>query len=119
MSHLDAACAQDAYSDLERAGLVKTFDFSIELAWKTLIDLLFYEGYEEKTPRSVLRRAFEVGYLDEAAAESAPDASDKRNLLSHTYDEETAQEAVNLVKSRYAPMLQALVARLQKKRAAT
>lgn len=119
MSQLDSACEEDEYSELERAGLVKTFEFSFELAWKTLKDLLFYEGFEEKTPRGVLRRAFEVGYLDEAAAETALDALDKRNLLSYTYDEETAQKAVNLIKNRYAPMLQALAARLQKKRAST
>jgi nucleotidyltransferase substrate binding protein (TIGR01987 family) len=119
MSQLDAACEEDEYSDLERAGLVKTFEFSFELAWKTLKDLLFYEGYEENTPRDVLRRAFEAGYLDEAAAETALDALDKRNLLSHTYNEKTAQEAVDLIKDRYAPMLQALLARLQEKRASS
>jgi len=119
MSRLDAACAQDDYSDLERAGLVKTFELAFELAWKTLKDLLFYEGYEEKTPRAVLRRAFEAGYLGEAAAESALDALDKRNLLSHTYDEETAEEAVGLIKNRYAPMLQVLLARLHEKRTST
>lgn len=118
MSQLEAACEEDEYSDLERAGLVKTFEFSFELAWKTLRDLLFYEGYEENTPRDVLRRAFEAGYLDEAAAETALDALDKRNLLSHTYNEKTAQEAESLIKGRYAPMLQVLLATLNEKRAA-
>ena len=61
MSQLDAATEENEYSDLERAGVVKTFEFCFELAWKTLKDLLFFEGYDEKTPRDVLRRAFEAG----------------------------------------------------------
>jgi nucleotidyltransferase substrate binding protein (TIGR01987 family) len=116
MSRLETACEEDDYSDLERAGLVKTFEFSFELAWKTLKDLLYYEGYDEKTPRAVLRRAFAVGYLDESEAETALDALDKRNLLSHTYSEDTAEEAVELITEQYAPMLQGLFRRLRDKR---
>ncbi len=117
MSQLDAATKANEYSDLERAGVIKTFEFSFELAWKTLKDLLFYEGFDEKTPRDVLRRAFEAGYLEEDAAEAALDALDKRNLLTRTYDDKTAKEAVALIKNRYAPMLRGLLARLRDKQA--
>jgi len=102
---LEAACDLEEYSDLERAGLVQTFEFSFELGWKTLKDLLFYEGFDERTPRDVIRRAFEAGHLSEEDTETALDALDKRNLLSHTYDEETAEEAVSLIREQYAPML--------------
>jgi len=102
---LEAACDLEEYSDLERAGLVQTFEFSFELGWKTLKDLLFYEGFDERTPRDVIRRAFEAGHLSEEDTETALDALDKRNLLSHTYDEETAEEAVTLIREQYAPML--------------
>jgi len=105
LAQLEAACDLDEYSDLERAGLVQTFEFSFELGWKTLKDLLFYDGYDEKTPRDVFRRAYEVGYMNEEDAETGFDALDKRNLLSHTYDEETAEEAVGLIKEKYTPIL--------------
>ena len=59
---LEAACDLEEYSDLERAGLVQTFEFSFELGWKTLKDLLFYGGFDERTPRDVIRRAFEAGH---------------------------------------------------------
>jgi nucleotidyltransferase substrate binding protein (TIGR01987 family) len=113
---LTAACEQDEYSDLERAGLVQTFEFSFELAWNTLKDLLFYEGYEPKTPRETIRTAFTAGYFSEDEAATALDALDKRNLLSHSYDDATAAEAVELIKHRYAPLLEALHVRLGEKR---
>ena len=52
LDQLDDACAKVNYSNLERAGLIKTFEFCLELSWNVLKDLLLYEGYEEKTPRS-------------------------------------------------------------------
>jgi len=115
LKQLDAACAKDKYSDLERAGLVQMFEFTMELAWKTLKDLLFYEGFETKTPRETLRTAFEAGYLTEDETETLLDALAKRNLLSHTYDERTAEEAERLIKDRFAPAFRALYDRLQRK----
>ena len=105
LSRLTDACAIADYSDLERVGLVQTFEFSFELAWNTLKDLLFFEGYDEKVPRSIIRRSFEAGYLAEDDSEALLDALDKRNLLSHTYRKELALEAEALIKNRYHPAL--------------
>lgn len=116
LAQLESACAIETYSDLERAGLVKLFEISFELAWKTLKDLLYYEGYDEKTPRSVIRKAFETEYLDESDAETLLDALDKRNLLSHLYEEKTAVEAKDLIKNQFHPIFQRIYSRLESKR---
>jgi len=118
LAQLETACAKDEYSDLERAGLVQMFEFTMELAWNTLKDLLFYEGFETKTPRDAIRKAFETEYLTEDEAEILLDALIKRNVLSHTYDEKTAQEAERLVKHVFAPVFRVLYDRLQRKRQA-
>ena len=116
LSQLDKACEQDSYTNLERAGLVQTFEFSFELAWNVLKDLLFYEGYDIKVPREAIRKSFEVDYLDENDCETFLDALGKRNLLSHTYQEKTALQAEELIREQYHPMLQRLYATLEKKR---
>ena len=112
MDRLRQACALESYSDLERAGLIQTFEFSFELGWKTLKDLLFHEGYDEKTPRAVIRRAFEAGHLDEKDTELWLEALGKRNLLSHTYEEEAAELAVRLIKEDFQPLLARTLASL-------
>lgn len=116
MAQLEAACDQEDYSDLERAGLIQMFEFSFELAWKVLKDLLFYEGYDVKSPREVVRTSFETGYLSEDDSEIFLDALKKRNLLSHTYEEETAIEAEHLIKEQYFPLLDRIYETLETKR---
>ena len=113
---LTNACSRDRYDDLERAGLIKTFEFCFELSWNVLKDLLFYEGHEVKVPRAVIRKSFEVDYLDEADCESLLNALDQRNLLSHMCRAELAQEAESLIKQRYHPVLLRLYATLAAKR---
>ena len=105
LAQLSEACTQESYSNLERAGLVQMFSFCFELSWNVLKDLLLYEGYDEKVPRSVIRRSFEVKYIDAQDCELLLDAMEKRNILSHTYQESAAREAEMLIKNRYHPAL--------------
>lgn len=116
LSQLEDACRQHTYSNLERAGLVQTFEFSYELGWKTLKDLLFYEGYDLNSPRAVIRQGFESHYLDEDDCETFLDALDKRNRLRHTYTEALALEAEALIKKHYYPMLLRLRQMLERRR---
>ena len=38
--------------------VIKAYEFSFELGWKTLKDLLTYEGIDAPLPRQVIREAF-------------------------------------------------------------
>lgn len=105
LAQLTDACERDGYSDLERAGLIKTFENCFGLSWNVLKDLLFYEGMDVKVPRAVIRKSFEVDYIDESDCETLLDALDKRNLLSHTYDGILAREAEEVIKEDYYPVL--------------
>ncbi len=117
MRQLDAACRKTAYTDLERAGLVQIFELTFELCWKTLKDRLNHEGLTVMTPRETLRKAFEVEYLSQPEGEILLDALEKRELLSHTYEESIAKEAEQLIKNNYAPALNTVCIRLEQKRA--
>ena len=106
LAQLTDACDREGYDYLRLAGLIKTFEFSFELSWKVLKDLLFYEGHDVKTPRAVIRKSFEVDYyFDESNCETLLDPLNKRNLLSHAYLLDVAQEAETLIKERYHPVL--------------
>lgn len=114
MGKLTDAVQQESYSDLERVGLIKTTDFSFELAWKTLKDLLEYEGYEVKTPRMVLKQAFKSEYIQDG--NKWLDLLDKRNFLAHVYDDVFSKEVVLLIKEQYYPLLKDLYEFLKQER---
>lgn len=105
LAQLTNACDRESYDYLALAGLIKTFEFSFELSWKVLKDLLFYEGHDVKVPRAVIRKSFEVDYIGEGDCETLLDALDKRNLLSHAYFLDVAEEAETLIKERFHPAL--------------
>lgn len=113
LSQLTQACERDRYSDLERAGLIKTFEFCFELSWNVLKDLLYYEGFDVKVPREAIRKGFEVEYIDEHDCETLLDALGKRNILSHTYQKDVALKAEVLIRERYHPVLLRLLATLR------
>ncbi|MDE2730054.1 MAG: HI0074 family nucleotidyltransferase substrate-binding subunit [Bacteroidota bacterium] len=113
---LKKACEREQYDDLERAGLIKTFEFCFELSWKVLKDLLYHEGFDVKVPRAVIRKGFEADYVSESDCETLLEALSKRNLLSHTYWSEAAEEAETLIRSCYFPVLQQLYRNLDARR---
>lgn len=115
LGQLKDACDKEEFTELERAELVKVFEFTFELMWKVCKDRLFYEGYDVNTPREVIRQAFEAEYLTEFETETMLDALKKRYLLGHTYEEKTALEAERLIKNRYAPVLYKVHNRLKRK----
>jgi type I restriction-modification system DNA methylase subunit len=69
---------------------------------------------EQEEDRETIRKAFETEYLTEDETETLLDALNKRNVLSHIYDEKTAKEAERLVKAVFTPVFRALYDRLQK-----
>ena len=112
---LKAACSQHEYSDLERAGLVQTFQFSFELTWKTLKDLVEFEGYEAASPRNAIRTSLEANHISAEDCETLLEALSKRNLLTHTYDEANALEAQNLIINNFSPVIAKITQVLNKK----
>lgn len=112
---LTDACKQESYSTLEMAGLIQTFEFTFELLWKTLKDLLEFEGYDAASPRSAIRTALEAKHISALQCESLLGALNKRNLIAHTYDEENVIEAQELILEEFEPVITEIVNYLAEK----
>ncbi len=75
---------------MNRDASIQRFEFTFELAWKAIQEALRAEGSACPTPRSCLRAAFRLGWIDEETAWLT--MLDDRNLTtSHTYDEALAR----------------------------
>lgn len=72
--------------DLLQSGLVQTYEYTFELAWKTLKDYLEMEGFLLRSPRETIRQGFQGGYITNA--EDWLQVLADRNLTVHIYDDE-------------------------------
>lgn len=103
----------DEMTDLEKEGMIQRFEYTFELAWKTLQDLLYERGYLEiKGPTLVLRQALQDGYIKNE--EKWRLMKNARELTSHTYDEHTANKIVEKIKEEYYDLLFELKTQLDK-----
>jgi nucleotidyltransferase substrate binding protein (TIGR01987 family) len=103
----------DDMSDLEKEGIVQRFEYTFELGWKTLQDLLVYRGYVDvKGPNPVLAQALLDGYIK--GEKIWREMKQARDATSHTYDEKEANEIVEKIVSHYCKILTDLHKRLEK-----
>jgi nucleotidyltransferase substrate binding protein (TIGR01987 family) len=86
-------------SVLEKEGLIQRFEYTFELAWKTLKDYLEAQEVEANFPREVIKASFHYGLIEKG--EVWMDMLEKRNVLAHTYDEERFQFAIKMIKEKY------------------
>lgn len=99
-------------SALEKEGLVQRFEYTFELAWKTLKDYLESKGIELKYPRDVIKESFRNELLDDG--ELWLEMLVKRNTIAHAYNEETFNEVVNDIDRRYYNQLKFVFELLEK-----
>ena len=92
--------------DMYLDATIQRFEFCFELAWKLMKAVLEYEGIEANSPRSGIREGWKQGLNSDA--EAWLDMMEKRNLSSHTYDENVARDIYHEVKEQYITLLEAL-----------
>lgn len=100
-------------SDLEQQGLIQGFEFTFDLAWKTLQDFLREKQRPNSNggPNVIITQALADGYIkDEEGWKSLKKA---RELTSHSYDEETADDIAENIIDIYLSLFIQLETRMQ------
>jgi len=87
-----AANQQTPNNSLMQMALIKAFEMTFELSWKTMKDFLQYNGIDVKLPREIIKQAFANDIITNG--QLWIDMLEDRNLMTHTYDEERAQSAI-------------------------
>ncbi len=99
-------------SDLEKQGLIQSFEFTHELAWNVLKDYFAWQGNTAITgSRDATREAFQKGLV--ADGEGWMEMIQSRNQTSHTCNQAVADEIVEKVTGRYHGLFQAFAMRMQ------
>lgn len=104
---LNEAMEENELNELERNGLVQRFEFTLELAWKTMKDFLEEKGFAFKpSPKDTFRQAQTAQYI--TYAQALIDGLDLRNELSHDYDGQKFDKAEAQLRRETFPALKSL-----------
>lgn len=90
----------DELDDLSRDGIIQRFEFTFELAWKSLKVLFENEGLTGlNSPKTVLREALAAELIKDDELWLA--MLNDRNSTAHIYSEQLAIEICNSIRAKY------------------
>ncbi|MDR9499937.1 MAG: nucleotidyltransferase substrate binding protein [Hydrogenovibrio sp.] len=103
-------------SNIEKQGAIHTYEFTYELAWNVLRDYLVWQGTETLSgSRDAIREGFKRELISDGHAWLA--MLQDRNRTVHTYNEETANQILEQLRSRYAGLFAEFMTVFQNKSA--
>ena len=99
-------------NQLEREGVVQRFEYTFELAWKTLKDHLECSGVilNPVTPRNIFQEATSAGLVMDSQVWE--DMIKDRNKMSHRFDCDLFEEVLANVRGNYLSAFRELYQRL-------
>jgi len=92
-------------NDIYQDALIKRFEFTFELAWKTLRQFMIDSGYMMKaiSPKSILAQGYQENILQNE--QMWLDMLEDRNLTTHDYGHEVAKPIADRISLKYAKEL--------------
>jgi nucleotidyltransferase substrate binding protein (TIGR01987 family) len=95
----------EPYSMIIRDAAIQRFEYTFESIWKLVKEyLLEREGLICNSPKSCFREAFKMGLLSDAESMQALYMTDDRNMTTHTYHEDVAEEIYKELSGYYTLM---------------
>ena len=107
LGRLEEALAQPEENILIVDAVIKRFEFSFELCWKTLKKKCEAEGiYALASPKAILKQAYALNWIDQE--DKWLKMLEDRNLSTHTYHQELATEIYKRIKD-YIPLFKRVI----------
>lgn|GEM_PF-189559 len=107
----------DSLNPLEKEGVIRRFEYCLDLAWKAAMEFLQASGLRIApiTPREVIHQAVAAGIA--ADGQVWIDMFNHRNLLAHNYDGVIIAEVTYALTSCYLPAMEQLLEQLKQLKA--
>ena len=101
-----------AQDELAQDGVIQRFEFTFELAWKLMREVLLYRGKEVNSPRIAIKEAFKERFFEDG--DGWIKMLEDRNLTSHTYKQDLAKEIYERIKNKHYALLKELKEQMNK-----
>ncbi|MBI4430845.1 MAG: nucleotidyltransferase substrate binding protein [Candidatus Omnitrophica bacterium] len=100
-----------AKDELDKDGVIKRFEFTFELFWKSLKIFLQEEGIECRSPKGCLKAAFRLGFIQDETLFLG--MLEDRNKMAHIYHREESARIFELIKKDYLPAIESVLGKLE------
>ena len=97
-SRLKEAVGIEEENDIKRDVVIKRFEFTYELLWKTYKKIARIQKLDYFNPKACFQFAFKSGLIKEE--ELFLEIIDARNKTTHVYSEEEAKKIYDFIKER-------------------
>lgn len=92
--------------DLQQEGLIQRFEYTHQLAWCVMKDYAQYQGtIDIAGSRDAIRTALQMGLIENGTDWMS--TIESRNITSHAYDEEKANQISEMIIYTYLPLFDA------------
>ncbi len=85
-------------TDIKRDAVIKRFEFTYELLWKTYKKIARLQKLDYFSPKACFQFAFKSGLIEDE--QLFVEIIDARNKTTHVYSEEEAKKIYNFVKEK-------------------
>ena len=108
LNEANVAYKRNSDNDIYQDALIKRFEFTFELAWKTLREFMLDQGYslEILSPKGVISFAWREGIISNE--ELWLDMLQSRNMSAQDYGRELSADIADKISNRYCKELTAL-----------
>lgn len=89
-------------SEIHRAGVIQAFEFTFEQCWKAIQKKAGTEGLNFASPKKSIEWAMTNAWIPTTKENTWLEMMSDRNLTSHTYRDQTAQEVATRILNTYA-----------------
>ena len=100
-------------NDRDVAGIIQAFEFTFEQSWKSIQKIAFTQGTTLGNPKASFMYAIENGWINSKEEDLQILVLKDRNLTTHTYVKDFAQEVLGRIQNSYLGMFQRLLKALE------
>lgn len=109
---LHSYLSQPISTDRDKAGVIQAFEFTFEQCWKALQQQAHIQGITVGSPKSAFIFAMQAQYISPNDEKLWLEMLEDRNLTTHTYKKELAEQVVSRIKEKYLSAFESLLKKL-------
>jgi len=114
LTQLKDFCSLPVTNDRDKAGIIQAFEFTFEQSWIAIKKLAENMGQQVPSPKQAFSFAMRQGWIKTEDEVHWLKMISDRNLTSHTYKKQIANEVLGRILGQYIKMLEELFSNLSR-----